>query len=117
VPFYEYQCGKCGVVHEAFHKMSDPALVTCPSCGGALRRVFHPVAVHFKGSGFYTTDYGRTGEKRGSDGYAAVEKERLRRAEQGDALSQRVLEAESSSSSTKKPSDNGGASKEKQKAT
>ena len=118
MPFYEYQCGECGAVHEAFHKMTDPALETCPSCGGPLRRVFHPVAVHFKGSGFYTTDYGKTGKKKRSDGpegYEAVEREKYRRAEQGDPLCTRVVEAESSK--PKKSSGNGDASKEKQKAT
>ena len=118
MPFYEYRCGECAAVHEAFHKMSDPPLETCPSCGGPLSRVLHPVAVHFKGSGFYTTDYGRTGKKKGSDGpdgYEAVEREKYRRAEQGDPLCTRVVEAESSK--PKKSSGNGDASKEKQKAS
>jgi putative FmdB family regulatory protein len=77
VPTYEYRCEQCGETTEAFQKMSDDPLEVCERCGGRLRRVLHPVAIHFKGSGFYTTDYGRSskslpakesGEPGGSDG-------------------------------------------------
>jgi len=61
VPTYEYRCDACGATYEVFQKMSDTPLETCDACGGALRKVLYPVAVHFKGSGFYTTDYGRSG--------------------------------------------------------
>ena len=45
--------------------MSDPPVKTCEICGeGPVQRVLHPVAVHFKGSGFYSTDYGRGGRKK-----------------------------------------------------
>jgi predicted nucleic acid-binding Zn ribbon protein len=40
-------------------RMSDPPLTTCSECGAPVERVFHPVAIHFKGSGFYNTDYGK----------------------------------------------------------
>jgi putative FmdB family regulatory protein len=59
VPIYEYQCEDCGASIEAFQKMSDDPLTECEECGGPLRKVLHPVAIHFKGSGFYTTDYGK----------------------------------------------------------
>jgi len=59
VPIYEYECEECGASVEAFQKMSDPPLERCERCGGRLRKVLHPVAIHFKGSGFYTTDYGK----------------------------------------------------------
>jgi putative FmdB family regulatory protein len=59
MPFYEYKCPN-GHLFEVFHGMSEPAPETCEVCGAApLVRVLHPVAVHYKGSGFYTTDYGR----------------------------------------------------------
>jgi putative FmdB family regulatory protein len=58
VPTYEYRC-KNGHTFEAVQSMSDDPLTTCPTCGAEVQRVFHPVAVHFKGSGFYTTDYGK----------------------------------------------------------
>jgi putative FmdB family regulatory protein len=67
VPIYEYKCPN-GHVFELFQRMSDAQPETCPTCGaGPLEKVLYPVAVHFKGSGFYTTDYGR-GSKRGGSG-------------------------------------------------
>ena len=60
MPIYEYRCDSCGRTLEMFQKFSDAPLETCEACGGQLRKVLHPVAVHFKGSGFYTTDYARS---------------------------------------------------------
>jgi len=60
VPIYEYRCPD-GHVFELFQRMDDPAPETCPVCGkGPVEKVLYPVAVHFKGSGFYSTDYGRS---------------------------------------------------------
>lgn len=56
MPTYEYHCTKCGHNLEAFQRFSDPALTTCPDCQGSLRKVFSPVGIVFKGSGFYATD-------------------------------------------------------------
>jgi putative FmdB family regulatory protein len=58
MPIYEYRCEK-GHTFEVMQSMSDEPLTSCTICGAPVQRVFHPVAVHFKGSGFYTTDYGR----------------------------------------------------------
>ena len=64
MPIYEYRCPK-GHTFEVFHGMSDPAPATCDVCGASpVQIVLHPVAVHFKGSGFYTADYGRGSRKR-----------------------------------------------------
>ena len=57
MPIYEYRCNN-GHTFEVIQRMSDPPVTTCQVCGAPVERVFHPVAVHFKGSGFYTTDYG-----------------------------------------------------------
>lgn len=73
MPIYEYKCPN-GHLFEVFHGMSEPSPEACEVCGaGPLVRVLHPVAVHYKGSGFYTTDYGRkskaaTKEGSGSSG-------------------------------------------------
>lgn len=56
MPTYQYRCTACGDELEAVQKFSDPALTTCPNCEGNLRKVFSPVGVVFKGSGFYATD-------------------------------------------------------------
>src|SRR4051794_23443837 len=58
MPIYEYLCDKAHRF-EVLQRMSEDALTTCEVCGAPVQRVLHPVAVHFKGSGFYTTDYGR----------------------------------------------------------
>jgi putative FmdB family regulatory protein len=56
VPTYEYHCQDCSNNLEVFQKMTDPSLTVCPRCEGHLRKVFSPVGVVFKGSGFYATD-------------------------------------------------------------
>jgi putative FmdB family regulatory protein len=62
MPFYEYRCEK-GHTFEVMQKMTDDPVTTCQTCDARVQRVFHPVAVHFKGSGFYNTDYGKKGAK------------------------------------------------------
>jgi putative FmdB family regulatory protein len=57
MPIYEYRC-EDGHTFEVMQRMSEEPLSTCQVCGEPVQRVFHPVAVHFKGSGFYNTDYG-----------------------------------------------------------
>src|SRR5215467_9775651 len=66
MPTYEYRCPN-GHLFEVFKSISAPAPEVCPTCGeGPVEVVLHPVAVHFKGSGFYSTDYGK-GNRRRSD--------------------------------------------------
>jgi putative FmdB family regulatory protein len=66
MPIYEYRC-RNGHTFEVFQRMTDDPVATCEECGAPVERVFRPVAVHFKGSGFYTTDYARKGSA-ASDG-------------------------------------------------
>jgi putative FmdB family regulatory protein len=56
VPTYQYTCTECGEPLETVQKFSDEPLTVCPACGGRLRKVFSPVGIVFKGSGFYRTD-------------------------------------------------------------
>jgi len=66
VPIYEYKCPNSHLF-EVFHGMSEPSPEECQICGeGPLVRVLHPVAVHYKGSGFYSTDYGKGSRKKES---------------------------------------------------
>jgi putative FmdB family regulatory protein len=64
MPIYEYRCPN-GHVFELFQRIGDPQPEVCETCGeGPVERVLFPVAVHFKGSGFYSTDYGRGSGKK-----------------------------------------------------
>jgi putative FmdB family regulatory protein len=64
MPIYEYRCPN-GHLFELFQRMGDAPPDACEACGeGPVERVLYPVAVHFKGSGFYSTDYGRGSRKR-----------------------------------------------------
>jgi putative FmdB family regulatory protein len=57
MPIYEYRCDN-GHTFEVMQRMSDDPVAVCQTCEAPVERVFHPIAVHFKGSGFYNTDYG-----------------------------------------------------------
>jgi putative FmdB family regulatory protein len=57
MPIYEYRCEQ-GHTFEVMQRMTDDPVISCQTCEAPVQRVFHPVAVHFKGSGFYNTDYG-----------------------------------------------------------
>lgn len=73
MPVYEYRCSK-GHRFEAIQSMSDAPLELCEVCGAPVQRVMHSPAVHFKGSGFYNTDYGtrnRQREKAGAEAAAS----------------------------------------------
>jgi putative FmdB family regulatory protein len=65
MPIYEYKCAN-GHVFDVIQKMADEPLTECQECGAPAERVLHPVAIHFKGSGFHNTDYGR--KKTGANG-------------------------------------------------
>jgi putative FmdB family regulatory protein len=66
MPIYEYRCPN-GHLFELFQRIGDAQPEKCEVCGeGPVERVLYPVAVHFKGSGFYTTDYGRGSRKKES---------------------------------------------------
>jgi putative FmdB family regulatory protein len=114
LPIYEYRCDECGASFEVMQKMSDDPLTECEKCGGTLRKVLHPVAIHFKGSGFYTTDYGKgsgrraAGRESGSDEASSSSTES---SSSGDGDSAKSEKKE------KKPASGDGKAKETQKAT
>jgi putative FmdB family regulatory protein len=70
VPIYEYRCDN-GHTFEVMQRMTDDPVAVCETCDAPVQRVFHPIAVHFKGSGFYNTDYGT--RKRAKETQAAAE--------------------------------------------
>lgn len=68
MPIYEYACTSCGERTEAKQGFSDPPLEECPVCGGSLRKLYSPVGIVFKGSGFYSTDARKKPASKTSDG-------------------------------------------------
>jgi putative FmdB family regulatory protein len=69
MPTYEYRCTK-GHTFEALQKMTDAPLKKCEVCGAKVERVLFPPTIHYKGTGFYSTDYGKGGKKKPADGKA-----------------------------------------------
>ena len=69
MPIYEYRCER-GHTFEVMQRMTDDPLTVCDEHGTPVQRVFHPVAVHFKGSGFYNTDYGKKKKAGAAEGKA-----------------------------------------------
>jgi putative FmdB family regulatory protein len=61
MPLYEYKCDKCGNLFEVMQKFSDEPLKTHQDCGGAVHRLLSAPALQFKGSGWYITDYAKSG--------------------------------------------------------
>jgi putative FmdB family regulatory protein len=92
MPIYEYRCER-GHHFEVFQSMSDDPISACEECGAPVERVFHPVAVHFKGSGFYTTDYGSKSKAAAGASSDGGEKK-------GESKSEGKSEAKASSGST-----------------
>jgi putative FmdB family regulatory protein len=66
MPIYEYRCDK-GHTFDVLQSMSDDPLTACEVCGAPVQKVLHAPAVHFKGSGFYNTDYGKKSKGGGSE--------------------------------------------------
>ena len=66
MPIYEYACTACGERTEARQTFADPPLTECPLCGGSLRKLYSPVGIVFKGSGFYSTDAKKKSSKSSS---------------------------------------------------
>jgi putative FmdB family regulatory protein len=90
MPVYEYRCEN-GHSFEVMQRMTDDPVAVCTTCEAPVQRVFHPVAVHFKGSGFYTTDYGskkRTRELKDS-AESGADKTEAKSAEKKDSGGQK----------------------------
>ena len=73
MPIYEYRCDR-GHTFEVMQRMAEDPLTSCATCDAPVQRVFHPVAVHFKGSGFYTTDYAKKKAAGASDSSKSEDK-------------------------------------------
>jgi putative FmdB family regulatory protein len=94
MPIYEYRCER-GHTFEVMQRMTDDPIELCEEHGTPVQRVFHPVAVHFKGSGFYNTDYGKKQTGAASEGKAESSSDSSKKSDSGSGSS------DSSSSSSK----------------
>ena len=92
MPIYEYKCAN-GHVFDVIQRMSDEALTECQECGAPAERVLHPVAIHFKGSGFHNTDYAK--KKTGANGSSESSS-----SSEGSESSKSSSDSKSSSSSS-----------------
>lgn len=108
MPTYQYACTECGERLEVVQRFSDDPLTVCAACGGKLRKVFSPVGIVFKGSGFYRTDSrsgsvtsGAANGKAGGDGTSSPEagSDSGKKAESGSKASTDAKSSSSSSSS------------------
>ena len=104
MPIYEYRCSN-GHTFEMFQRMSDPPAESCEVCGvQGVEKVLFPVAVHFKGSGFYSTDYGKgrkkAAAKDGGDGGSSDTKESSSSSESSASTPSPAPSSGSSSSGT-----------------
>ena len=104
MPIYEYRCER-GHTFEVMQRMTDDPLTICPEHGTPVQRVFHPVAVHFKGSGFYNTDYGK--KKSGAAGTAS----------EGSSSEGSSSDSSSKSDSSKSDSSGSGSTKKDSSST
>jgi len=111
VPTYQYRCTECGEELEAVQKFSDDPLTVCPACQGSLRKVFSPVGIVFKGSGFYRTDSRKgssaDGAKKDADGAKKDKEPAAAKGESGSAES-----AKSGPNGSSSASGTGGEKKE-----
>ena len=123
MPTYEYRCEK-GHTFEVMQRMTDDPIATCQVCGKPVQRVFHPVAVHFKGKGFYNTDYGTknrqrelaaAGEGSSKDGKSDSGKADSSKSDSGGSEATKKDRAESSSSASEKKSEKPKADSKKSK--
>jgi putative FmdB family regulatory protein len=96
MPIYEYRCER-GHTFEVIQRMTDDPLELCDEHGTPVQRVFHPVAVHFKGSGFYNTDYGKKKSGAGSEGKAETSSDSSAKSDSGSGSSDSGLGSKDSS--------------------
>jgi putative FmdB family regulatory protein len=102
MPIYEYRC-EHGHTFEVMQRMSDDPVQICETCEAPVARVFHPVAVHFKGSGFYNTDYGT--RKRARENSSSEKSDSSSSSSSSDSKSSDSKSSESKSSDSKSKSD------------
>ena len=103
MPLYEYECESCGKRFERIRKFSDPPIETCVSCGGPVHKLLSSPAIHFKGTGWYITDYARKNTP-SSDGGKATIGEAAKTESKSETKSESKTEPKSETKSEKSDS-------------
>jgi putative FmdB family regulatory protein len=96
MPTYEYACKKCDEHVEVVQSFKDEPLTECPSCGGTLRKVFSPVGIVLKGSGFYKTDSRAAGGSKGPKKESTSEKSESKSESKSDSKTESKTETKGS---------------------
>ena len=109
MPTYQYACTECGEQLEKVQKFSDDPLTVCPNCNGRLRKVFSPVGIVFKGSGFYRTD-SRNGPVAGGKDGRQGRQDGKEKADSGSKSESSASKSESSGDKSDKSSAKSGSS-------
>lgn len=109
MPLYEYQCEPCGHRFEVIQKFSDAPVSVCPRCGGAVEKLLSSPAIQFKGSGWYITDYARSGKSDSGSpapakGESASSGEGASTAASGETKSEAKAETKADAKTESKPS-------------
>ncbi|MGH2957496.1 MAG: FmdB family zinc ribbon protein [Solirubrobacterales bacterium] len=104
MPIYEYRCAN-GHVFDVTQSMSDDPVEACEQCGAPVERVFHPVAVHFKGSGFYSTDYAAKSKAGASSDSDSPDSSGAAKGDKADSKADSKAESNSGSGSSSAASD------------
>jgi putative FmdB family regulatory protein len=112
MPIYEYRCEN-GHTFEVMQKMTDDPVSVCSTCEAPVQRVFHPVAVHFKGKGFYNTDYGTKRRQRELERSGKSGADKTESSSGSSSSSDSSSSSSSSSSSESSGSSSGGDSAKK----
>ena len=109
MPIYEYQCKQCGKTFELIQNFSDAPLTVHDGCGGEVERLISAPALHFKGSGWYITDYARSGsgprkeKSESKSGESSDSKSDSKSESKSDSKSESKSESKSDSKSESKP--------------
>jgi putative FmdB family regulatory protein len=115
MPLYEYECQKCGAVFEEIRKFSDPPLTHHEGCGGEVRKLLSAPAIQFKGTGWYVTDYARSGKAESDN--QKNDKKAAKAEAKGESKSESKGESKGDSKSESSSSESKSSSSETTKTT
>lgn len=105
MPLYEYKCQSCGDVFEVIQKFSDAPLTVHEKCGGPVERLISTSALNFKGTGWYVTDYGKSGKSSGNGkGDSAKDEKKDSKSDSKDSKKETSSSDSSATKTESKPS-------------